>query len=141
LLIIVGVVAAAWYAEPIGYFFRLRTWDKEAPAREVLNFLRSDNEKQATQYLASRELKPLEKDGKWLGYLMVSNAGTMWYIMSELAPKDSNVNTESKFQYIGEGSAEVLVPDSNGKQVKYRLIMTPSGWKITDILGGKPQPR
>lgn len=136
-LIVAAVVGAAAFQEQLGYFFRLRAWDKDAPGHVVSSFLKAGSEPEATKHLGTADIKPLEKDGKWIGYMMITNAGTLEYVMSELAPKDANTKPESELEYVGAGAAIVKMPDSKGKPIAYRLIMTPAGWKISEIRGGR----
>src|SRR2546427_4839795 len=89
-LVMIGViVAAAFYQEEIGAFFRLRLWDKDAPGQTVANFLtagKKGDQKQADGYLGVKDFKPLNKNGKWLGYFMTTQAGRLDFLFDELAP-------------------------------------------------------
>ena len=140
ILIVMGIVIlAAFYQEQVSTFFALKLWDKGAPGRTVTEFLsagKKGDQTLATSYLGSNEFKPLMKDGKWQGYFIVSQAGTMEFHMNELAPAAASTVSNTDFFPVGQ-YAEVKVPDSSGKDVKYRLEMK-DGWKITEILGGRP---
>jgi hypothetical protein len=139
-LIIGAVVLVAWYQEQIGFFFKLKGWDREGPSRAVTQFLsagKQGDRASADRILGSSEFKPLTKDGKWVGYLLQSNAGTLHFLFNELAP-DSPKATGTEFIYLGRGAANVSVPDAKGKPVRYRLEVIDNQWKITEILGGRP---
>lgn len=133
------VVVAALFQEQISTFFSMKLWDKGAPARNVSEFLsagKKGDQDRATSYLGASEFKPLVKDGKWQGYFLVSQAGTLEFIMQDLAPAEGSAKSETEFVTIGNGAAVVTMPDRTGKPVKYRLEMK-DGWKITEILGGR----
>jgi hypothetical protein len=139
-ILILGVIAVAFYQEQLGYMVRLRTWDKEGPARAVIAFLdagKSGDKARTNSYLASSEMKPVEKNGKLVGYVVQSIVGTINYRFSELAG-DSPKATKSEFVLIDTGSANVTVPDRGGQNVKYRLVMDGGQWKIREIIGGRP---
>ena len=140
-LVIVGIIViAAFFQEQISSFFSLKLWDKAAPSRAVIGFLsagKKGEQEKASSFLAAPEFKPLMKDGKWQGYFLVSQAGTMLFKIDELAPAGEPTVTGTEFFTIGSGYAEVMAPDSTGKPVKYRLEMK-DGWKIREILGGRP---
>ena len=141
LALMVIVVVAAYFQEPLTAFFKLRLWDRDAPARVVTEFLKagkSGDQKATEAYLGSKEFKPLTKDGKWQGYFIVSQAGQMNFEFSDLAPAGEAKAAGVEFLTIGNGAAEVTVPDSKGKPTKYRLEMVDGSWKITEILGGHP---
>lgn len=142
LFVVVAVVGVAYYQEQLTYGFKLKAWDKDAAGRSVGQFLtagRDGNRAAADALVSSRELKPLEKNGKWVGYFMVSNAGTLDYMFDELAPPGEPKATSTELFYVGNGSAEVMMPDSKGKAIKYRLEMVGGTWKITEIHGGRPR--
>ena len=140
-VVILGViVAAAFFQEQISSFFSLKLWDKGAPGRTVTGFLaagKQGDQEKANSFLTAPEMKPLMKDGKWQGYFIVSQAGTMLFDMKELAPAGEPTVAGTEFFTVGSGWAEVMAPDSTGKPVKYRLEMK-DGWKIREILGGRP---
>jgi hypothetical protein len=139
--VLAAVIVVAWYQEQIGYFFRLRTWDQEAPGRTVSSFLTAGyngNQQEADAHLGTDAYRPIQKDGKWGGYSMVSQAGTLIFDFKELTAGPDPKPSSTEFQYVGPGAAVVTVPDSKGKPVKYRLQMQEGGWKITEILGGRP---
>jgi hypothetical protein len=142
-LVVLGIlgiiIIAALYQEQISSFFSLKLWDKGAPGRTVTAFLsagKKGDQELATSYLGTSELKPLMKDGKWQGYFLVSQAGTLEFIMQDLAPSGEPTATNTEFMTLGKGAATVMVPDSKGKPVEYRLEMK-DGWKITEIRGGR----
>jgi hypothetical protein len=140
-LVLVGmVVAGAMYAEPITYFVRLRTWDSAAPGRTVVQFLQAGKEgrrEDAEALVGTQMFQPLEEGGRWVGFFMVTQAGRLEYVLADLLPAGEPKPT-TEFIYRGNGAAEVDLPDKNGKVVRYRLEMAPSGWKITEIRGGRP---
>ncbi len=138
-----AVIAGAAFQEQIGYFVRLRGWDPEGPANSVSAFLSAGlrgDQAGAARFLGSKEMKPLEKDGKWVGYLLRSNAGNLEYIMKDLAPSEGTKRTSLEYIYVGRGAAKVTMPDAKGAAVPYRLEMMDNTWKITEILGGKSAP-
>jgi hypothetical protein len=141
-LVVIGiVVAAAAFSEPLLAFMRLRLWDRGAPGRAVEQFLiagRKGDQQAADAMLGSKDFQPLTKDGKWIGYFIVTPAGKMEFDFNELAPAEPKAG-EVEFNTIGPGAATVAVPDSAGKPVKYRLIMQDGAWKINEILGGRGQ--
>jgi hypothetical protein len=140
-LVILGVVvAAAFYQEQLTAFFKLRLWDRDAPSRVVLQFLdagKKGDQAAATALLGSKEFQPMKEGDKWKGYFIVSQAGRMNFDLAELAPAEPKA-LETEFMTLGNGAATVSVPDSKGQPVKYRLEMQDGGWKITEILGGRP---
>jgi hypothetical protein len=140
-VVLIGlVIAAAAYQEEISFFFRLHGWDKAAPGRSVAGFLdagRKGDEQTADSYLGVDVFKPLKQNGKWVGYTMTTNAGTMQYVMADLAPAGEPRPTKTEFVYIGDGAAMVTMPDHAGKGIDYRLQMKDGGWKITEIRGGR----
>ena len=141
-LLLMGViVSAAFYQESLAAFFHLKLWDKGAPARTVEQFLsagKKGDKKTADSLTTGKDFKDLNKDGKWIGYFMATQAGTMEFEFSELAPAEGTKVTETEFMTLGEGAADVKFPDSKGKDVKYRLYMVDGSWKIREILGGHP---
>lgn len=141
ILVVIGVVViAAFFQEQISSYLSLKMWDKGAPGRVVTDFLaagKKGDQTLATSYLGASEFKPMMKDGKWKGYFIVSQAGTLEFDMQQLAPAGDSATPSTEFFTIGRGYAEVSVPDSSGKPTKYRLEMK-DGWKITEILGGRP---
>jgi len=140
-IVIIGViVGAAFFQESIASFFSLKLWDKGAPSRTIEQFLAAGKkgDKAATQaFVGAKELQELNKDGKWRGYFMVSQAGTLEFDMAELAPQGEPKASAPEFITIGKGAAEVTAPNSTGKPVKYRLEMIGGSWKIMEILAGR----
>ena len=126
-LVIFGViVGAAFFQESIASFFSLKLWDKGAPSRSVEQFLaagKKGDKVAAQSFIGAKELQELNKDGKWRGYFMVSQAGTLEFDMAELAPQGEPKASEPEFITVGKGAAEVTAPSNNGKPVKYRLEM------------------
>lgn len=142
LVILGGIVAAAFYQEQVSAFFTLRLWDKAAPTRTVTDFLnavKAGDRAKADGFLADSTFQPLEKDGKWIGYFLVSIAGTLDFKADTMAGDTSKVS-EPEFQTIGAGAAVVKAPDASGKMISYRLVMKDGTWKIAEILGGVPRP-
>ena len=140
LVAITAVAAVAWYQEQIGYFVRLKGWDRDAPGRAVSQFLTAGlngERERAGDYLGNDAFKPLEENGKWIGYSLSSMAGTMEFVFAELAPGPDPKATSTEYTYVGSGSATVTVPDKSGKPVRYRLEMIRDRWRITEILGGR----
>src|SRR5688500_9121124 len=117
IVLIAAVVSVAWYQEQIGYFLRLRTWDKAAPARTVLTFLeagKSGDQAKADRQLGTKDLQPLVKNTKWEGYVVKTLAGDLEFRMKDLVPAQFPTNPKSEFELIGDGTAEVFVPDRTG---------------------------
>jgi len=140
LVLLLAVVGAAYYQEELGYFFKLRTWDQQAPGRTVLRFLdagQRGDQKTADSLVGTQELKPLVKEGKWVGYTMTTNAGILDFRFDELAPASAPNEVPTEFVYAGNGAAMVKVPDHAGKPVDYRLELRGSDWKIMEIRAGR----
>jgi hypothetical protein len=140
LVAILAVVGIAWYQEQIYYYFTLQGWDKAAPARSVSEFLTAGlngDKARAESYLGSDSFKPLEKNGKWVGYSITTMAGTLEYHFKELAAGPNPQPTATEFTYTGKGAATVTLPDTKGKPVRYRLERAGGQWRITEILGGR----
>jgi hypothetical protein len=134
------VIAAAYYQEELGYFFKLRTWDRGAPARVVMQFLdagKQGDQKTADSLVGTRELKPLVEKGKWVGYFMPTNAGILDFYIEELSPATAPTEVPTEFVYAGNGAAMVKVPDRSGKPIDYRLELQGSAWKIMEIRAGR----
>lgn len=143
-LVVIGVVVtAAFFQEQIGLFFGMRLWDRGAPGRVVTDFLNAGKkgDQKAASDLLGGQYKPLTKEGKWLGFLVVSQGGTMEFPMDELAPAGGPKITNTEYLLVGKGAATVTALDSKNEPVKYRVEMQDSGWKITEILGGRPAPQ
>jgi len=144
--IVVGLIlilmGAAYFQEDISSYARLRMWDSGAPGRVVLQFLEAGKkgEKATTdKLLAAGGYQTVNQNGKWAGYSVTAMPGTMQFLFADLSPNSGKV-LKTEFTRLGNGSATVTVPDAKGKPTKYRLEMTDNGWKITDILGGRPLP-
>lgn len=140
-LAVIGIlVGAAFFQEQISAFFRLRLWDREAPAKVVEGFLsagKKGDKEGSKKFLGSNEFQELNQDGKWKGYFITTQAGTMDYDFSLLCPSGEPKAEIHEIIEIGKGAAVVKAADSTGKEVRYRLEMKEGGWKITEILGGK----
>ena len=80
------------------------------------------------------------RGGKWAGYSVTAMPGTMEFLFDDLAPATPRV-LATEFMRLGKGSATVTVPDAKGKPVNYRLEMSENGWRITEILAGRPLHR
>ncbi len=142
LCLILILMGAAYFQEDISSYTRLRMWDSAAPGRVVLQFLEAGKkgEKATTdKLLAAGGYQTVTRNGKWAGYSVTAMPGTMEFLFADLAPSSGKV-LATEFTRLGKGSATVTVPDAKGKPTKYRLEMTDNGWKITDILGGRPLP-
>ena len=140
-VILGGVVLAAYYGEPISSFFRLRLWDRGAAGRTLVTFLdamKQGDEKKATSLLAATAFTPVHRGGRFVGYRMSSMAGQMDYLAEDLAGATQPTVSRTEFMTIGRGAALVYVPNPKGELVKYRLEMTDNGWKVTEILAGRP---
>jgi len=72
---------------------------------------------------------------------MVTQAGTVYTYMSDLAPADGTRPTKTEFVHFGDGAAHVTMPDSQGKPVVYRLVMQGPAWKISEIRAVRPKRR
>lgn len=142
--VIGGVIAAAFYQEQISSFFKLRMWDRDAPGREVVAFLKAaqrGDQKGAEARVRSSNMQPLTKNGKWAGYFVVVMSARMDILMEDFVPKDEPKPSGTEFKTLGSGAAIVTVPNASGQPVQYRLEMKDDGWKITDIRGGRPAPQ
>jgi hypothetical protein len=143
-VVIVGiVVAAAAFQEQIMATVKLRLWDRDAAGRTVVKFLnagKNHDRSGADAQLGTDVYKPLEEKGKWVGYFVVSQGGTMHIPFSDLLPAGEPKPKQTEFITVGKGAAEVFLPNAKGRDVKYRLEMQQNEWKITEILGGHPAP-
>lgn len=136
---VAAIAVVAWYWEPISFYFKLHQWDPDAPSRTVSAFLeagKKGDKAGADRLLGNPELQPLEQNGKWAGYKVVSIAGTLLYRMADLTPASGTKAKETEFTYVDPGAAMVTMPDAKAKDVKYRLKMLGNEWKITEIRGG-----
>ncbi len=141
LVIVAGVVAAAFYQEQLTAFFTLKLWDRAAPTRVVSEFLsavKAGDRAKADSLVGDDSLKPLEEGGKWIGYFTVSMAGTLDYKASQIVGEPI-APSEPEFSTTGTGSALVTAKDVDGKDVPYRLEVRGGSWKITEIRGGVPR--
>jgi len=143
-LVLIGIVVlAAFFQEQLTSFFTLRLWDKGAPGRTVVEFLKAGkagNKQLADSYMADASYKPLMQNGKWTGYYLLTQAGRIDIPFAEMAPPGEPTPISTEFITIGRGAAEVTMPDSNSKPLVYRLEMKDNGWKITELRGGHPAP-
>jgi hypothetical protein len=141
-VVVIGIViAAAYFQEPLTAFYTLKLWDRDAAPKVVVGFLEagSKGDKAAADaFMGTDVYKPLEQNGKWVGYFVVSQAGRMEIPFSDLVPAGGPKPERTEFVTVGKPAAEVFVPDANGRSVKYRLEMQQNGWKITEINGGHP---
>jgi len=141
LIVVAGVVAAAFYQEQLTAFFTLRLWDRAAPTRTVSEFLsavKSGDRAKADALVGDDSLKPLEEGGKWVGYFTVSMAGTLDFKSNQIVGEPI-APSEPEFSTMGTGSALVTAKDVDGKDVPYRLEVRGGSWKITEIRGGVPR--
>lgn len=139
-VILVALVSAMLFQEQIMAFFTLKQWDRGAPARQVTAFLTAlqKGDRAAADALLDTSLyKPLETNGKWDGYYIVSQAGRMNFSLAETTPKGTIPALEVEFNPMGEGSATVSAPDGNGRMVKFLLKIVNGTWKIAEMRGGK----
>ena len=136
-----GVVGAAYYQEQLTAFVNLRMWDKGAPSRTVADLLtamKAGDQAKVAGLLGDPAYKPLEEGGKYVGLTLTSMAGTLDFRATELvgepvAPGDAEFST------IGKGSAKVMAKDASGKEIAYRLEVVDGTWKVMEILGGVPR--
>jgi hypothetical protein len=139
-VILAVLVSAALFQEQLMAFFTLKQWDKGAPARQVTAFLtalQKEDRAAADALLDTSIYKPLETNGKWNGYYIVSQAGRMDFSLADTAPKGTIPSLEVEFNAMGEGSATVSAPDGHGKMVNYILKIVNGTWKIAEMRGGK----
>jgi hypothetical protein len=142
-IIVVAVAAVAglaFFQEDLGNFFTLRMWDQGAPGKTVGTFLsagRDGNPAGANAVIDADTFKPLEEEGKQVGYRISTPAGNQDFRFAELAPSGEPKATRTEFQTNG-GAALVLMPNAAGKNVKYRLKMRQGSWHIIEILGEVP---
>lgn len=140
-LIMGAVIAAAFYQESISAFFRLHLWDRAAPGKTVIQFLEAGkrgDKRAADAILAATSYQPVNRNGKWLGYLVASPAGKMEFLFEDLIGQSEPKILETEFVTLGNGAAKVTVSDAKGEPVKYRVEMTDQGWKVAEILKGRP---
>lgn len=139
-IIIVLAVTAARYQEEIQGFFRLHAWDRGAPGQAVVEFLKAGKNRdraQADSYIGSPLYQPFLKDGVWLGYSTTVQTTKVLYTFEDLIPATSLQPTSTEFNYVGDGSADVVIPDKQGNPVTYSLVRLGNRWKIISIRGGK----
>ena len=83
-----------------------------APSKTVTDFLtavKAGDKAKADALLGDPSFKTLEKDGKWIGYFIVSNAGTLDFFADQIVGKEIKPS-EPEFSTIGPGSAMVSSP-------------------------------
>ena|SRR5579862_6385439 len=139
-VIIVLVVAGAFYQEEISGFYRLHAWDRGAPGRAIVEFLEAGKKGDralADSYIGTPLYKPFIKNGAWLGYASSVQAATVLYLFDDLIPAAALQPTSTQFNFVGSGSADVVVPDKQGHPVTYSLVRFDNRWKIISIRGGK----
>jgi hypothetical protein len=136
-----GVAALAWFSEPLGMMFKLRTWDKDAPVKVVREFLTAaekHDQAAADRLLEVKTLQPLTKNGKWIGYRQpLPITGFSNFRISEIVPKQFPAHPRVEFMTMGEGAADVWVPGADGREGRYRLERRPKGWVLTELGGGR----
>lgn len=142
ILVLIALVAlAAWFQEPIGAFFSLRMWDREAPSRAVFSFLdagKAGDKAKADAVLAATAYQPLNVAGKWEGYSVTLPGGAnMRFRFEDLDPPGGERKARTEYITIGRGAALVYLPNRDGDEVKYRLEIHEDGWKIAEILWGR----
>ncbi|HZP83153.1 MAG TPA: hypothetical protein VFB21_16040 [Chthonomonadaceae bacterium] len=140
MVIIVLVVAGAVYQESVAGFFRLHAWDRGAPGQAVVGFLEAGKQGdriQADAYIGNPQYQAIIQDGKLLGYSTSVQAEKILFLFEDLIPTTSLQPTSTEFNFVGNGSAEVVVPNRQGKPVSYSLMLMNGQWKIIGIRGGK----
>jgi hypothetical protein len=141
-IIIALVVSGAYYQEEVSGFFRLHAWDRGAPGRAVVEFLtagKKGDRARADTYLGSPLYTPLIKNGAWIGYSTTVQATRVLYTFEDLIPTDSLQPASTQFNMVGDGSADVTVPDRQGHPVIYSLMRRGGRWRIISIRGGKAE--
>jgi hypothetical protein len=139
-VLVLLIVAAAYFQEEIGYFVQLQAWDRGAPERTVTTFLQAGREgkrSEADRCIDVNLFHPLEQGGKWVGYQVGTTVGSLEYVFDELAGPGDIHPTHSEFVFKGNGAAMVTVPDARRQPIDYRLVMQDGAWKITEIRGGR----
>ena len=135
------VAALAWNSEALGMMFKLRMWDKEAPARAARTFFEAaakGDQTAAERVLDNKKLQPLKKKGKWAGYQEpLPITGIQEYRLSRIVPKEFPAHPKVEFMTMGEGAAYVWVPRADGKEERYRLEQRNGGWKLVELAGGQ----
>lgn len=140
LVIIVLVVAGALYQESIAGFFRLHAWDRGAPGQTVVAFLeagKKGDRAQADACLGNPQYQAILKDGKLAGYALTVQGAKILFLFEDLLPAADIAPTSTEFNFVGNGSAEVVVPNRQGQPVPYSLMRLGDQWKIIGIRGGK----
>ena len=136
-VLIAAVVAAAGFQEELGYFFQLRMWDQGAPARAVDQFLaavKKGDQQEASRFLAIEGgARPVEKDGKWVGYSYVAQNLPYEIHLADITPPGDSRAGSPEFILKGRGAATVMAPGKSGEPVKYRLEVVGGDWRITEI--------
>jgi hypothetical protein len=144
-MLIVGVVAAAYYQEALVYAVRLQTWDRAAPGRTVTAFLtavRQGNRGEADAYLRGSDVEPLVEDGEWVGYTGRYGTTTSVARLEDLLPAGEPTISSTQFIYLADGAAVVTAAAGGGKTAQYRLERIDGSWKVTglSVSGLRPSP-
>jgi hypothetical protein len=138
LLAVVAVVAVAWNGEWLTLAMKMEIWNKQAPARVAVGFLqaaKSGDRDAAERFLSIEHLTPITKNGKWLGYTEPKGIVTVKYLLSKIIPKEIPANPRVEFNMIGDGAADIWIPDVKGKEQRYRAERRNGDWRLTEIGG------
>jgi hypothetical protein len=140
LVIVLAIVAAAFFQEEIHYFLQLQAWNPGRPGQTVVQFLRAGREgkqDETDRCVDVNLFHPLREGSRFVGYQMATTIGNLEYRFRELAGPGEIHATHGELVFKGEGAAMVTVPDATGRPVDYRLAMQHGSWKITEIRGGR----
>ncbi len=136
----VVILLGVFYKDQIGAFVKLRKWDSGAPGRVAVQFLKdgkAGDQVKTDKNLSAMSIKPIVKDGKFLGYASESYGRKEELLFGALCP-EGEPNVESTvFDDIDE-VAVVTVKDAKGQPVRYRMRQKEDGWKVDQILPALP---
>lgn len=139
-VLLLVVVGGAWYASEINYFIQLQAWDQGAPKRVVGEFLEAVKQREkdkAVAFIGGSSVKPLERNGRWLGFQKALPMGTQEYLLASLGKPDELGSAKTEFVFQGNGAALVALSDGGGDAGKYRLERVDGAWRIIDLPGGR----
>jgi hypothetical protein len=136
LVLAAGVCVAAYFQNEIKLFFKMKAWDKKAPANTVVQFLSAAKEgkpEATVNYVKAEALKPLQEKGQIVGYASTQKLGPPPQRFADLLPEGDIRVTAVLFLYTGQGAAAVDAPGKGGAPFSYTLDKTSSGWQILHI--------
>ena len=134
--VIAALIAAAYYQEPIFYFFKFRRWDEGAPARAVVGLVRAIQagyRKRADGFVGGTEIEPLRRAGRWTGYHISGLGFKNNMEFADLVPEGEPKPARPEFSFLEGGSAQVRIPNGRGGEAAYTLKSVHGDWKVVSI--------